>query len=65
MVNIRERTELIGGELTIDSTPGQGTRFTISVPKEKEIRLRKRRGTGPLSMAVEVKTQGMNNLLTK
>lgn len=32
MVTMRERTELIGGELTIESVPGQGTRITIYVP---------------------------------
>jgi signal transduction histidine kinase len=58
MVNIRERTELIGGELTVESVPGQGTRFTISVPKEKEARMKKRRGTGPLSVAVDMPPKG-------
>ncbi len=53
MVNIRERTELIGGELTIKSTPGKGSRFTIFVPKEAEIRLRKRGRTGPLNLPPE------------
>ena len=55
MINIRERTELIGGELTIDSAPGEGTRFIITVPKEKEARLKKRRGTGPLPRPVSIK----------
>ncbi len=48
MVNIRERTELIGGELDIKSAPGEGTRITIHVPKEEELRLKKRSPTGPL-----------------
>lgn len=43
MANIRERTELIGGELMIKSVPGQGTRITLSVPKVKEERMKKRR----------------------
>lgn len=48
MINIRERTELIGGELDIKSAPGKGTRITIYVPKEEELRLKKRSPTGPL-----------------
>ncbi len=50
MINIQERTELIGGELNVESAPGQGTRFTVSVPKEKEMRMRKRGRTGPLTL---------------
>jgi signal transduction histidine kinase len=29
---IRERAELLGGELTIDSVPGMGTRITVRIP---------------------------------
>ena len=50
MINIRERTELIGGELNIRSTPGKGTRFTIFVPKEEEVRRKKRGQTSPLAV---------------
>lgn len=32
MVNMHERAELIGGQLTIASAPGQGTRITLTVP---------------------------------
>jgi signal transduction histidine kinase len=32
MVNIRERAELVGGHLTLRSTPGQGTEVMIRVP---------------------------------
>jgi signal transduction histidine kinase len=32
MVNMRERTELVGGQLTLRSTPGQGTEVMIRVP---------------------------------
>ena len=32
MVNIRERAELVGGHLTLRSTPGQGTEVMICVP---------------------------------
>jgi signal transduction histidine kinase len=49
MVNIHERAQLIGGEVTIESAPGQGTKVTVIVPKEKEERMKKR-GTGPLSL---------------
>lgn len=49
MVNLKERAELIGGELTIRSVPGQGTRVVIYVPTEEEARMKKRR-TGTLSL---------------
>lgn len=32
--SVRERLEWIGGELAIDSSPGQGTRIHLDVPKE-------------------------------
>lgn len=48
MINLRERTELIGAELTIDSAPGKGTRIVIHVPKDREERLKKRSVTGTL-----------------
>ncbi len=37
MLNLKERAELIGGTLTIDSVPGRGTRITLIVPIEEEI----------------------------
>ena len=33
---IKERVRLIEGQLTVESTPGQGTRLEISVPKGRE-----------------------------
>jgi len=42
IVNIRERAELIGGELTLESAPGRGTRVTIYVPGAKEERMKTR-----------------------
>jgi len=50
MLNLQERTELIGGELTIKSVPDQGTKITIYVPKEKAERLRRRGTTGGLTI---------------
>jgi signal transduction histidine kinase len=50
MVNIRERTELMGGELNIKSAPGTGTTITIYVPKEEKARLKRRNQTGPLAI---------------
>ncbi|HSR48911.1 MAG TPA: GAF domain-containing sensor histidine kinase [Anaerolineales bacterium] len=32
MVNLRERTELVSGVIRIHSTPGKGTRITLTVP---------------------------------
>jgi signal transduction histidine kinase len=53
MVNIRERTELIGGELSIESALGQGTEIKVYVSKAKEVRLKKRSKTGRLTLPVE------------
>lgn len=50
MINIRDRTQLIGGGLSIDSTIGQGTQIRLYVPKEEGERLRRRGGTGRLSI---------------
>jgi len=36
LFSIRERIELIGGNLQIDSAPGRGSRFTLSVPLASE-----------------------------
>ncbi len=54
MINIRERAQMIGAELTMDSTPGEGTHITVYLPKAKEERLRKR-GTGPLSLPLDMR----------
>ncbi len=50
MLNLHERTELIGGELSIKSAPGTGTRITIFIPKEQAERMRKRSVTGQLAL---------------
>jgi signal transduction histidine kinase len=34
LFNIRERLDLLGGGLTIDSEPGRGTRVTLRAPVE-------------------------------
>jgi signal transduction histidine kinase len=36
MINLRERAELIGGTLNIESAPGRGTRITLLVPLQEE-----------------------------
>jgi signal transduction histidine kinase len=36
LVNIRERAELIGGELTVKSIPGRGTFIVVCIPRTKE-----------------------------
>jgi signal transduction histidine kinase len=50
MVNIKERAEAVGGELSIVSNPGQGTQITLTVPKSRSERLRKRGTTGILTL---------------
>jgi len=50
MVNMRERAELVGGELIVKSTPGQGTHIIVKIPKAKAERMRKRRATRRLSL---------------
>lgn len=53
MINSRERAEAIGGEFSIDSIPGRGTRVSVYVPteqKEKQRRIKKRTATGVLRM---------------
>ncbi len=57
MINLRERTQLIGGELTMISTPGQGTQITLYVPKEKQERLKKRGATGTLTLPTNMLSQ--------
>ncbi len=32
MINLHERTELLGGQLRVESAPGKGTRITVIVP---------------------------------
>ncbi len=49
MINMRERAELIGGELIVKSILGQGTHIIVKVPKAEAERMRKRRATGRLS----------------
>lgn len=50
MLNLYERAELIGAELTVDSALGKGTRITLKVPKAKEERKNKRSATGQLRL---------------
>ena len=35
LLSLWERTQFVGGELTIESAPGQGSRFTLTVPLPK------------------------------
>lgn len=51
MVNIRERAELIGGELTLKTAPGHGTRITVRVSKSQAERTKKRHTTGSLQVS--------------
>ena len=52
MINLRERTESLGGEFTMESKIGEGTRTSVFVPNEdleKEKRIKKRITTGMLT----------------
>ncbi len=35
LVNVKERMEMIGGTVSIDAAPGEGTRITIAVPRNR------------------------------
>lgn len=48
MLNLHERADLIGADLTLVSAPGRGTKVTVNVPKSQRVRLKKRGATGPL-----------------
>lgn len=46
LLNVQERLRWLGGQLTIDSAPGKGTRATISLPLEPETPSSEGRATG-------------------
>lgn len=56
MLNIKERTELIGGDLAIRSVSGKGTKIRVFVPKAQKERLKKRGQSGILSNSRRVHT---------
>jgi signal transduction histidine kinase/transcriptional regulator with XRE-family HTH domain len=56
MINIKERVELIGGDLAIRSAPKQGTRIRVYIPKAQGERLKKRGKTGKLSNSRRIQT---------
>jgi signal transduction histidine kinase len=37
LLGMRERVELFGGTLELDSAPGQGTRIAVTVPITREV----------------------------
>jgi signal transduction histidine kinase len=37
MINLKERAELVEGNISIESTPGEGTRITLVVPTQREL----------------------------
>jgi len=37
MLNMKERAELVQGDLTLSSQPGQGTSITLRVPLESNL----------------------------
>jgi signal transduction histidine kinase len=57
MINLHERAELIGGELNLISTPGEGTKLNLKVPKSETARKKTRAGTGPLSPLFKLMTE--------
>lgn len=56
LLNIKERTELIGGDLAIRSVLRKGTKIRVFVPKAQQERLRKRGQSGILSNSKRVRT---------
>lgn len=53
MINLRERSEAIGGEFKMESTAGKGTSVSLYIPKEKTEKqkfMKKRTVTGLLTM---------------
>jgi len=56
LINIKDRTELIGGDLAIRSVSGKGTKIRIFVPKAHQERLKKRGQSGVLSNSKRVQT---------
>jgi signal transduction histidine kinase len=58
MVNIWEQADLVGGELTLESTPGYGTRIIIYVPKAKKERMKKRGTAGRLCRPFNMLSKG-------
>lgn len=56
LINIKERTELIGGDLAICSVSGKGTKIRVFVPKAQQERLKKRGQSGVLSNSRRVQT---------
>ncbi len=50
MINLRERTESVGGEMSMDSAPGHGTTIQLTIPKEQAERRRRRTMTGTLTL---------------
>lgn len=63
LLNIKERTELIGGDLAIRSGAEQGTRVRVYVPKAEDVRLRRRGKSGLLSNAKRVQTDFLTKSL--
>jgi signal transduction histidine kinase len=50
---MRERLELVGGALVVESTPGQGTRLLITVPRDPQRRV------APAPLAAPVPAAGV------
>jgi signal transduction histidine kinase len=65
MINIKERVELIGGDLAIRSTPGHGARIRVYIPKEKDERLKNRGKTGRLTNSQRIQTGMLARLATE
>jgi signal transduction histidine kinase len=63
MLNIRERTDLMGGELRLKSAPGQGTQIIVQVPKADEERRRKRNVIARSSLLPENEIKKMSSVI--
>jgi len=58
MINIRERADLIGADLSLRSVPNEGTRISLRLSKAKEERMKKRGATAQLGLTRQLGSKG-------
>jgi PAS domain S-box-containing protein len=63
LLTLRERASYIGGNLTIESAPGQGSRFTLTVPLEMAGTVDSQHTVVPV--AQQIRTQAVGDIISK